>query len=164
MGNAVFYASPDGLVGLSPGGSAVVTESLFDKFTWQDTGPADLLGSMYENKYVGFYNVRTELDIIPAQDPKQVFNSPSVRSLEPSHKPAIQPAKGSLASGNPNSMGIPWAALGTSPGNPWAPSGDPWSLSGDPQGHSREPCAPRLHFIDFLVIFIAFGAIWTQKS
>ena len=57
MGNAVFYASPDGLVGLSPGGSAVVTESLFDKFTWQDTGPADLLGCMYENKYVGFYNV-----------------------------------------------------------------------------------------------------------
>lgn len=57
MGNAVFYASPDGLVGLSPGGSAVVTESLFDKFTWQATGPADLLGSMYENKYVGFYNV-----------------------------------------------------------------------------------------------------------
>jgi hypothetical protein len=57
MGNAVFYASPDGLVGLSPGGSAVVTESLFDKFTWQNTGPADLLGCMYENKYVGFYNV-----------------------------------------------------------------------------------------------------------
>jgi hypothetical protein len=57
MGNAVFYASPDGLVGLSPGGSAVVTESIFDKFTWQSTGPADLLGCMYENKYVGFFNV-----------------------------------------------------------------------------------------------------------
>ena len=54
MGNAVFYASPDGLVGLSPGGSAVVTESMFDKYTWQAMGPAALLGCMYENKYVGF--------------------------------------------------------------------------------------------------------------
>ena len=57
MGNAVFYASPDGLVGLSPGGSAVVTESLFDKLTWQATNPADLRGYMYENKYIGFYDV-----------------------------------------------------------------------------------------------------------
>jgi len=57
MGNAVFYASPDGLVALSPGGSAVVTESMFDKFSWQATSPADLLGCAYENKYVGFYNV-----------------------------------------------------------------------------------------------------------
>ena len=56
MGNAVFYASPDGLVGLSPGGSAVVTESMFDKYTWQAMGPAALLGCMYENKYVGFLN------------------------------------------------------------------------------------------------------------
>jgi len=56
MGNAVFYASPDGLVGLSPGGSAVVTQSVFDKYTWQAMGPAALLGCMYENKYVGFLN------------------------------------------------------------------------------------------------------------
>ena len=56
MGNAVFYASPDGLVGLSPGGSAVVTQSMFDKYTWQAMGPAALLGCMYENKYVGFLN------------------------------------------------------------------------------------------------------------
>ena len=57
MGNAVFYASPDGLVALSPAGSAVVTDSIFDKFSWQATGPADLLGSRHENQYVGFFNV-----------------------------------------------------------------------------------------------------------
>ena len=54
MGNYVFYASPDGLVGLSPGGSTVVTQSMFDKYTWQAMGPDALLGCMYENKYVGF--------------------------------------------------------------------------------------------------------------
>jgi hypothetical protein len=54
MSNYVFYASPDGLVGLSPGGSAVVTQSMFDKYTWQNLNPEDLVGCMYESKYVGF--------------------------------------------------------------------------------------------------------------
>ena len=56
MGGYVFYASPDGLVGLSPGGSTVVTESMFDKYTWQTLSPEGLLGCMYENKYVGFFD------------------------------------------------------------------------------------------------------------
>ena len=56
MGGYVFYASPDGLVGLSPGGSTVVTESMFDKNTWQTLSPEGLLGCMYENKYVGFFD------------------------------------------------------------------------------------------------------------
>jgi len=56
MNNYVFYASPDGLVGLSPGGSTVVTQSMFDKYTWQSMGPDALLGCMYENKYIGFLN------------------------------------------------------------------------------------------------------------
>ena len=59
MGGNVFYASPDGLVGLSPGGSAVVTESMFDKYTWQALSPEDLLGCMYENQYVGFFDTTT---------------------------------------------------------------------------------------------------------
>ncbi len=56
MNNYVFYASPDGLVGLSPGGSTVVTQSMFDKYTWQSLSPEDMVGCMYENKYVGFFN------------------------------------------------------------------------------------------------------------
>jgi len=56
MNNYVFYASPDGLVGLSPGGSTVVTESMFDKYSWQSLNPADLVGCMYETQYVGFLN------------------------------------------------------------------------------------------------------------
>ena len=56
MNGYVFYASPDGLVGLAPGGSTVVTESMFDKYTWQALSPENLLGCMYENKYIGFFD------------------------------------------------------------------------------------------------------------
>jgi hypothetical protein len=56
MNNYVFYASPDGLVGLSPGGSNVVTQSMFDKYSWQNMNPANLVGTRYENQYVGFLN------------------------------------------------------------------------------------------------------------
>lgn len=56
MNNYVFYASPDGLVALSPGGSTVVTESMFDKYTWQSLNPQELVGCMYETQYVGFFD------------------------------------------------------------------------------------------------------------
>ena len=56
MGNYVFYTSPDGLVALAPGGSSVVTQSMFDKYTWQALNPADMVGCMYENKYIGFFD------------------------------------------------------------------------------------------------------------
>ena len=63
-----------------------------------------------------------------------------------------------VVSGNPNSLGIPWAPLGTS-GEPLGLSEDPWGLPGDPQGHSREPCAPTLHLIEFSLICAGFGAL-----
>jgi len=59
LNNYVFYASPDGLVGLSPGGSTVVTQSMFDKYTWQNMNPAELVGCRYENQYIGFLNTTT---------------------------------------------------------------------------------------------------------
>ena len=59
MNNYVFYASPDGLVGLSPGGSAVVTQSMFDKYSWQALNPSNLVGCRHENQYVGFLETTT---------------------------------------------------------------------------------------------------------
>ena len=56
MNNHVFFASPDGIVALSPGGSSIVTESLFDKETWQAQSPDDLVACMYESQYVGFFD------------------------------------------------------------------------------------------------------------
>ena len=54
MNKHVFYASPDGLVGLSAGGSSTITEGMFDKFTWQAMKPTGLLGYRYEDQYIGF--------------------------------------------------------------------------------------------------------------
>ena len=56
MGNYVFYTSPDGLVALAPGGSSVVTQGMFDKYTWQALNPDDMVGCMYEDKYIGFFD------------------------------------------------------------------------------------------------------------
>jgi hypothetical protein len=54
MGNAVIYASPDGLVGISGSGSAVVTESIFTKDQWSTYAPSSLVGFRWEDRYVGF--------------------------------------------------------------------------------------------------------------
>ena len=54
MDKHVFYASPDGLVGLSAGGSVVATQSMFDKHTWQDISPTGMMGYRYEDQYIGF--------------------------------------------------------------------------------------------------------------
>jgi len=55
LNGAVYYASPDGLVALAPGGSRVVTQGLFEKDQWQDLNPSSIRGFVSENRYVGFY-------------------------------------------------------------------------------------------------------------
>ena len=54
---AVFYASPDGLVMLSSGGSKLLTESYFTRAQWQAYfKPDSIVGYAQDLKYVGFYN------------------------------------------------------------------------------------------------------------
>lgn len=55
MLGSVFYASPDGLVRLTSGGSGVVTEQLFTKAQWQALSPATIHAYQWENKYVAFH-------------------------------------------------------------------------------------------------------------
>jgi hypothetical protein len=56
-GGAVLYASPDGLVMLSSGGSKVITEQFFTRAQWQATfRPSSIHGYHHDMKYVGFYN------------------------------------------------------------------------------------------------------------
>lgn len=53
----VIYASPDGLVMLSPGGSKLVTEQFFTRAQWQEYfKPDSIVGYSHDLKYVGFYN------------------------------------------------------------------------------------------------------------
>ena len=52
----VMYASPDGLVLLSPGGSKVVTENLFTRAQWQLIRPESVHAYSHDMKYIGFYD------------------------------------------------------------------------------------------------------------
>ena len=53
----VIYASPDGLVVLTPGGSKVITENMFTRAQWQTYfKPTSIHAYMHDMKYVAFYN------------------------------------------------------------------------------------------------------------
>lgn len=53
----VMYASPDGLVMLSPGGSKLVSEGSFTYAQWQTLfNPASIRAYMHDRKYVAFYD------------------------------------------------------------------------------------------------------------
>lgn len=59
MGRSVFYASPDGLMMLTPSGSGVITEALFDRTYWQALVPANIHAYGHDGKYVAFFGTST---------------------------------------------------------------------------------------------------------
>tara|TARA_R100000329_G_scaffold93524_2_gene77925 strand:+ start:517 stop:3093 length:2577 start_codon:yes stop_codon:yes gene_type:complete len=57
----VLYAAPDGLMFLSPGGSRIVTENLFDFSQWQTFfKPESIHAYQQDNQYIAFYNNGTQ--------------------------------------------------------------------------------------------------------
>jgi hypothetical protein len=52
----VMYASPDGLVALTPGGSKLVTQDYFTKEQWQAFKPDSIHAYQTDLKYVAFYD------------------------------------------------------------------------------------------------------------
>jgi hypothetical protein len=55
----VMYASPDGLVMLSSGGSKLVTEMMFSRAQWQGFNPSSIHAYHHDNKYIAFYDTGT---------------------------------------------------------------------------------------------------------
>jgi hypothetical protein len=54
---AVIYASPDGLVSLSPSGSKIITDKYFTRAQWQALFlPSSIYAYQHDMKYLGFYN------------------------------------------------------------------------------------------------------------
>lgn len=53
---AVLYASPNGLVMLSPGGSKLITEMMFTREQWQSLNPSSMHAYQHDRKYVCFYD------------------------------------------------------------------------------------------------------------
>jgi len=56
-GGAVFYAAPDGLMMLSPGGSRIVTDGLFSFAQWQEYfSPESIHAYQQDNQYIAFFD------------------------------------------------------------------------------------------------------------
>ena len=51
----VLYASPNGLVSIAPGTQDVITRPLFTRDEWQTYAPASMVGVIYQNMYICFY-------------------------------------------------------------------------------------------------------------
>jgi hypothetical protein len=60
MAGSVFYASPDGLVRISAGGSQVVTDEIMTREQWQALSPSTIHAYGHDNKYIGFYDTGAE--------------------------------------------------------------------------------------------------------
>ena len=57
FGSSVIYAAPDGLMMLSPGGSSIVTDKLFNYSQWQAYfAPESIHAYAHDNQYIGFYD------------------------------------------------------------------------------------------------------------
>lgn len=55
MNGAVYYASPDGLVMLSPNGSSMVTEAGFSREDWQALNPETIHAYGHDDQYIAFF-------------------------------------------------------------------------------------------------------------
>jgi len=53
----VLYASPNGLVSIAPGTQDVITRPLFTRDEWQAYVPTSMVGVVYQNMYIAFYQV-----------------------------------------------------------------------------------------------------------
>lgn len=62
MSGSVIFASPDGLVMLSPGGSAVITDSLFKKSDWDSLSPETIIAFEHDGMYIAFHSAYTMAD------------------------------------------------------------------------------------------------------
>lgn len=51
----VLYASPNGIVSIAPGTQDVISRALFTRDEWQTYIPSSLVGAVYQNMYLGFY-------------------------------------------------------------------------------------------------------------
>jgi len=56
MGDAVLYASPDGIVRVGPGLTDLITGQIISKEFWTSLAPESIHAYCYDGKYIGFYD------------------------------------------------------------------------------------------------------------
>jgi hypothetical protein len=78
----VVYASPNGIVSISPGNADVVTRALFTRDEWQTYLPTTMVGAIYQNMYIAFYesgNTKAALVLTRGDSPPLVtLDTPAV--------------------------------------------------------------------------------------
>jgi hypothetical protein len=55
----VLYASPNGVVSIAPGSMDVISRPLMTRDEWQNYGPTSIIGAIYQNMYMAFYESGT---------------------------------------------------------------------------------------------------------
>jgi hypothetical protein len=68
----VLYASPNGMVSIAPGTQDVITRPLFTRDEWQTYTPSSMIGVVYQNMYICFYqsgSVKAALIIMRGDTP-----------------------------------------------------------------------------------------------
>ncbi len=68
----VLYASPNGMVSIAPGTQDVITRPLFTRDEWQTYTPSSMVGVVYQNMYICFYqagSVKAALIIMRGDTP-----------------------------------------------------------------------------------------------
>lgn len=56
ISGTVLFASPDGLVMLSTGGSVIITDNMFTRAQWQGLNPSSIHAYQHDSKYIAFYD------------------------------------------------------------------------------------------------------------
>jgi hypothetical protein len=54
FGGGVVYASPDGLVSITQGGTTILTKEIFDNDAWRSLSPQNIHAYKFDNRYYGF--------------------------------------------------------------------------------------------------------------
>ena len=80
----VLYASPNGLVSIAPGTQDVISRQLFTRDEWQTYLPTSLVGVVYQNMYIGFYqtgDTKAALIIMRGDSPPLVHLDVSAQAV-----------------------------------------------------------------------------------
>lgn len=81
--NMVMYASPNGIVGVTPSSANLITYELFTKEEWQRTfAPSDIFAVMYGNQYVAFNSPNLGFIFSPAEQTSRLTRLDRFESVD----------------------------------------------------------------------------------
>lgn len=109
--SVVYYASPDGLVGVTSDGASVATEQIISRDQWQAMSPSSIRAWSYEGKYIAISDTTTFVFDPKSGDLRYLSNAWDA-AYNDMTADALYLAKGSLLyswrSSNESNVQFPW--------------------------------------------------------